>query len=176
MAYRAPLDAVKNLVAVGDQGTVTLTSGSDEIPYRVTNSATEPVTVMIRLSSTKLAFPDSITPGRLDLTRTLVPGANDFTVPVTTRARATFPMVIEIRTPDGKELLASSKVTIRSTALSGVGIALTIGAALTLVVWWFRHAYKRRRAVRVEAPASEPTRLADEQEAAAAASTSLTRP
>jgi hypothetical protein len=172
----APLDAVKNLVAVGDQGTVTLTSGSDEIPYRVTNSATEPVTVMIRLSSTKLAFPDSTTPGRLDLTRTLVPGANDFTVPVTTRARATFPMVIEIRTPDGKELLASSKVTIRSTALSGVGIALTIGAALTLVVWWLRHAYNRRRAARLEARASEPTGLADEQAATEAASTSLTRP
>jgi hypothetical protein len=180
----APLEAVKALVAVGDQGTVTLTSGSDEIPYRVTNSATEPVTVMIRLSSTKLAFPDSTTPGRLDLTKTLVPGANDFTVPVTTRARATFPMVIEIRTPDGKEVLASSKVTIRSTALSGVGIALTIGAALTLVVWWFRHAYKRRRAARGEARVEPPAGLTvtppgdpvDEQGAAAAASTSLTRP
>jgi len=143
---------------------------------------------MIRLSSTKLAFPDSTTPGRLDLTKTLVPGANDFTVPVTTRARATFPMVIEIRTPDGKEVLASSKVTIRSTALSGVGIALTIGAALTLVVWWFRHAYKRRRAARVEPRVEPPTGLTvtpagdaavtppDEQGATAAASTSLTRP
>jgi hypothetical protein len=171
-----PLEAVKGLVAVGDQGTVTLTSGSDEIPYRVTNASTEPVTVMIRLSSTKLAFPDSTTPGRLDLAETLKPGANDFTVPVTTRARATFPMVIEIRTPDGKELLASSKVTIRSTALSGVGIALTIGAALTLVVWWLRHAYKRRRAARVEARAEQPAAVADDQAIATAASTSLTRP
>ncbi|MEP6659322.1 MAG: hypothetical protein ABJD24_05335 [Acidimicrobiales bacterium] len=176
----APLEAVKNLVAVGDQGTVTLTSGSDEIPYRITNSSTEPVSVMIRLSSTKLAFPDSTTAGRLDLVKTLVPGANDFTVPVTTRARATFPMVIEIRTPDGKELLASSKVTIRSTALSGVGIALTIGAALTLVVWWLRHAYNRRRAARVQARSGQsggPTGgLADEPAAATAASTSLTSP
>jgi hypothetical protein len=176
----APLEAVKNLVAVGDQGTVTLTSGSDNIPYRVTNASTEPVSVMIRLSSPKLAFPDSATPGRRDLIKTLAPGANDFTVPVTTRARATFPMAIEIRTPDGKELLASSKVTIRSTALSGVGIALTIGAALTLVVWWMRHAYTRRRAARVQALAGQsagPTGgLNDEPAAAAAASTSLTRP
>ena len=81
------------------------------------NSSTEPVSVMIRLSSTKLVFPDSTTPGRLDQATTLAPGANDFTVKVTTQARATFPMVIEIRTPDGNELLASSKVTIRSTAL-----------------------------------------------------------
>jgi hypothetical protein len=172
----APLEAIKNFVSVGDQGTVTLTAASDDIPYRVTNSATGPVTVMIRLSSTKLAFPDSTTPGRLDQVKTLIPGATDFTVKVTTQARATFPMVIEIRTPDGKELLASSKVTIRSTALSGVGIALTIGAALTLVIWWFRHAYNRRRAARVAASASEPAALTDEQAAPATASTSLTRP
>ena len=110
-----------------------------------------------------------------------VPTSRSFrAVPVTTRARATFPMVIEIRTPDGKEVLATSKVTIRSTALSGVGIALTIGAALTLVVWWFRHAHKRRRAARVDTRVEPPTGLTvtptEEHGAAAAASTSLTRP
>ena len=84
-------------------------------------------------------------------------------------------MVIEIRTPDGKELLASSKVTIRSTALSGVGIALTIGAALTLTVWWLRHAYNRRRAARVAARPPPPS-APEEPAPAAAAGSSLTGP
>lgn len=175
-AAHVPLNAVKRYVEVSDQGTVTLTSSSDEIPYRVTNSASEPVTVMIRLSSTKLSFPGSTTAGRLDLATTLQPGATDFTVRVTTRARATFPMVIEIRTPDGSELLAQSKVTIRSTALSGVGIALTIGAALTLIIWWLRHHFKRRRAERSVARAQHSAGVSEEQETATAASTSLTRP
>jgi hypothetical protein len=36
-------------------------------------------------------------------------------------------------------------VTVRSTAVSGIGYVLTIGAAGFLVAWWFRHWRRTRR-------------------------------
>src|SRR5262249_26238612 len=41
--------------------------------------------------------------------------------------------------PDGTVTLDSSTFDIRSTAISGVGLLLSVGAALFLAVWWLRH-------------------------------------
>ena len=62
------------------------------------------------------------------------PGAHVVTIQVKTRAPpATRPVRITVRSPDDGVILAESQYTIRSTAVSGVGILLTIGAALFLV-------------------------------------------
>ena len=46
---------------------------------------------------------------------------------------------------DGGVLLAEGRYTIRSTAVSGVGVVLTIGAAGFLALWWGRHLRRARR-------------------------------
>src|SRR3546814_19258589 len=47
--------------------------------------------------------------------------------------------------PDGGITLASATHTVQSTAVSGAGLVLSIGALLFLVVWWARHCHKTRR-------------------------------
>jgi len=47
-------------------------------------------------------------------------------------------------------VIARTTFTVQSTALSGVGVFLSVGAGLFLVVWWSRHAWKARRAARAE--------------------------
>jgi len=40
----------------------------------------------------------------------------------------------------------SSQLTVRSTGLSGLGLALSVGALLVLALWWTRHVLSTRRA------------------------------
>jgi hypothetical protein len=40
--------------------------------------------------------------------------------------------------------LSAGEITVRSTATSVVGIVLSLGAVLVLVVWWIRPSRKRR--------------------------------
>jgi hypothetical protein len=47
-------------------------------------------------------------------------------------------------------VIARTTFTVQSTALSGVGVLLSVGAGLFLVAWWTRHAWKARRATRVD--------------------------
>jgi hypothetical protein len=49
------------------------------------------------------------------------------------------PVQVTVRSPDGNVVLATSRYTVRVTAVSGVGVVLTSGAALFLVIWWVRH-------------------------------------
>jgi hypothetical protein len=41
--------------------------------------------------------------------------------------------------------VAVTRFTVRSTAVSGVGLALTIAAGLFLALWWARHFRNARR-------------------------------
>ena len=153
---------VTGSVRISDQGTVTITSTTDDVPYIVENLASTPITVLLHLSSAKLEFPTTKSKGTSDFIQTLKPGFNQLTVRVTTLARATFPLTIELRTPNGRQLLASGELKLRATALSGVGIAITIGAGSVLLLWWgretLRRRARRRRAAREQHPANqEPT-------------------
>jgi hypothetical protein len=55
------------------------------------------------------------------------------------------PVTIQVTSPDGGLLVTSSRVTVRSTAVSGIGYVLSVGAGLFLVIWWFRHWRRARR-------------------------------
>ncbi len=55
------------------------------------------------------------------------------------RASGAFPLRITVTSPDGVLTVARARVTVRSTAVSGVGVVLSVGALLVLVVWWASH-------------------------------------
>ena len=61
------------------------------------------------------------------------------TCPVKTRASGAFPLNVDITSADGTLPVATTRYTVRSTAISGVGLVLSIGAGLFLLVWWARH-------------------------------------
>lgn len=119
----------------------TLTSREDEIPLQLRNDSTLPLRVVVRLDSDKLEFPEGPE-------RTLVIPAGevaDQAIAVKVRTSGSFPVTVEVDTADGSMPLAVSRITIRSTVLSGLGILLTAMAVGLLVVWWIVDHRRRRR-------------------------------
>ncbi len=125
----------------------TLTSREDEIPLQLRNDSTLPLRVVVRLDSDKLEFPEGPE-------RTLVIPAGevaDQAIAVKVRTSGSFPVTVEVDTADGSMPLAVSRITIRSTVLSGLGILLTALAVGLLGVWWFVDHRRRRRRREAEA-------------------------
>jgi hypothetical protein len=130
-----------NLVSLAAQSTITFTSRTASIPVSVLSSAPFPVKVVLSLSSDKFAFPDGSA-------RTLT--LDHPTTPVRIEARAItsgdrLPVEVTLTTPDGQLVIARAALTVHSTSISIVGIALTVVAALVLLVWWARTWRKGRR-------------------------------
>ena len=52
---------------------------------------------------------------------------------------------MKVTSPDGRCSIATERLTVRSTAVSGVGFVLSVGAGLFLVGWWIHHLRGERR-------------------------------
>jgi hypothetical protein len=131
-------------VLVPRSRTLTLTAREGEVPLTFQNRSDESLTVLVRLESDRLEFPD----GTL---RSLVLPPENTTMRVRVRARTSgaFPLRVSLLTPQGGIPLAESRFTVRSTAASGVGIVLSAGAGAFLLLWWARHLVRGRRAKRL---------------------------
>jgi hypothetical protein len=135
-------------VAITDDETVTLTSREGDIPLTIRNDTGAPVEVRLSFDSdNKLEFPAGSTQ-RLRLDE----GPNRVEVPVVARASGAFPLRITATSPDGVLTVTRARVTVRSTAVSGVGLVLSVGALLVLVIWWASHWRSARRNRRLVDP------------------------
>ncbi len=126
---------------VGVQQTrVTLTSRHGAIPITVTNAGDQRLTVVLRLSSPRVDLPpvsESFTLNpREHVTRR---------VEVGTRITGTFPIRVEVLTPDGRvRIVQNGQVTLVSTAFNRVALLLAGGAIGFLLLWWGRKSGWRR--------------------------------
>jgi len=125
------------LDAVSTQGrrTITVTARDTTIPLRLSNAHDRPLRVRLRFESPRLRF---VRGEEQELT--LEPGNNRIDVPVTVRSSGEFLLRTTVESPAGRVVLARSSVRVRSTTFSGVGLILSGGALLVLVVWWGRTA------------------------------------
>ena len=143
---RAYLGGVNNrirgqlaLVQAPERRSITLTARRGEIPVTIRNGTPYPVRVRVRLDSDTLDFPDGDV---RDLE--LQPGAHTERFTVEARSSGAFRLRVLIESPDGALEIANTRFTVRSTATSGVGLALSIGAGGFLMVWWASHLRGRR--------------------------------
>ncbi|MEL7207331.1 MAG: DUF6049 family protein [Actinomycetota bacterium] len=120
--------------------TVTLTSRRARVPVAVSNAMGVPARVRITVTSDRLEFPEG---SQIEVV--LEDGATTVQVPVEARTTGSFRMQVDVSSPDGVLAITSVPVSIRSTAVSGVGIALSIGAGLVLATWWVRNWHSSRR-------------------------------
>lgn len=145
-SVRADLQVPFTSIHVPAKDKVTLGSDNAKFPLPIESSLDYPVQVVIQLEANdRVEFPQN----RIE--QELEPGSTVVTIPVETRAAGDTPVRITVRSPDDGVILAESQYTIRSTAVSGVGIVLTAGAALFLAVWWGRH-WRRTRTARAASP------------------------
>jgi hypothetical protein len=107
---------------------------------RFTNDLGRPIRVKLRLQSPRLVFTDG---AEQDLT--LNPGLNRFDVKVDVRTSGQFVMQADLLAPDSDRVLASTRQRIRSRTFSGVGLMLSGGALLFLVIWWSRTLRRKHR-------------------------------
>jgi hypothetical protein len=138
----AELDQKFAGVVVPDRQTVTLTSADGQLPITVRNLLDDPVEVQVLLrSSERLEFPEgNVITVKLGAKETV-----NRQVQVKTRATGDTPIQVIVQTPGGARQLQSTRYNVRSTAVSGVGLFLTIGAAGFLALWWIRHIRLTRR-------------------------------
>jgi Family of unknown function (DUF6049) len=141
-AYGRAFDDQIGKITIATERTVTFTAGRAPIPITVLNDATYPVSVVMTLASDEFTFPNGST-------RILVLDHPTTSVRVVAQARTSggrLPIDVTLRTPDGQLLLARTELTVHSTAISFVGVALTVFAGAVLLVWWARTWRRSRRA------------------------------
>ncbi len=136
----ALLQSVEDVVAAGFEGVVltgqtdlNLTSRAGDLPIAIANSNDYPVTVLVRIRSERLRFPDGE-----EFEVVAEPDITRLDIPVEALATGSVPTFVEVRTPDGALVLDDRQLNVRSTAVSGVGLALSLGALAVLAIWWVR--------------------------------------
>ena len=133
-------------VTLATERTVTFTAQRAPIPITVLSDVPYPVRVVVTLTSDKFSFPDGNT-------RTLLLDRPTTSVRVAAQARTSgdrLPIDVTLHTPDGQLLLARTVLTVQSTAISFVGVALTVAAGAVLLAWWVR-TWRRSRRLRPRA-------------------------
>ncbi len=152
----APLTMVDKLgseLSLPPGRTVTVTSSSARFPIAITSTSRTPLHVILLVSGPNLT-------SSTDVPVVLKRGTTSLIVRVGTRTSGDSTLQLRLVSPAGLLELANAEFTIRSTAISGVAIALTAGAGAFLLYWWFRSASRRRRrhaARRRRNQHSEPT-------------------
>jgi hypothetical protein len=112
------------------------------LPFSFQNDLDYPVRVEVSFISDKLTFVDLVDGDTATLV--LEPGLNTEVFNVQALTSGTFPLQVEMRSPDGTLELGDSRVQVRSTALSSIGIAIGVGAAAFLLLWWVVQMRRRR--------------------------------
>ena len=125
-------------IAGGDR--ITLTDRRTDLPLTIVNGQSLPLNVELLLTAEKIRFPEG---DRLRLV--LVPGDNAITIPVETLASGDARVTATVVSPGGFFELGSGTVDIRSTAISGLGLLISVAALVVLGVWWIRTILRVRR-------------------------------
>jgi hypothetical protein len=118
-----------------------LTGKKGTVPVSIRNTADVPLTVRVRMSSSKLRFPDG------DRMVVLAPNAyTEVRINLEIRSNGSFPVSLEVFTPSGTTRLGSVvPLTANVGGLSGLGNLVTGAGALVVLTWWARHVRRNRR-------------------------------
>ena len=116
-----------------DQSTVILASASGTIPVTLYSSADYGITGLLQISADRIDFPE----GQVIPVGILTQTASTPISAKMTRGTSSL-MTIKLTTTDGKVVIASGTIQVRSTSASVVGYALSIGSLLVIAWWWWR--------------------------------------
>ncbi|MHB1928907.1 MAG: DUF6049 family protein [Acidimicrobiales bacterium] len=175
------LERVERRITLPQATSITFTARSGTLPVTVQSLPRTVVHAQLVLSSPKLQFrPVRGLRGSCRITAeseicqlTLSGAVTVVRLPVTSRTSGVFALTVELLTPDGSSVLASDRDSIRSTAVSWVGLVLMVGAGLSLLLWWIRNLRHGRRARRLVPPPGDD---GSDEAAAVAAGMSPSRP
>jgi hypothetical protein len=141
---------------------ITLTSTHGQLPLTILSSPSKTARIQLKLTSSRLIFQAFSPPGghcqvpvATSEVCTLTLSAQNTTikVPVQARSSGVFPLEVDLLSPDGVQPPGipgwHDSDTVRSTAISGVGVVLIVLAVVSLAIWWARDLRHGRRARRL---------------------------
>ena len=145
---RKAVDDLVQTVRLPTNQTITLTSDTADIPLTIHRSASGPTMIRLKFdTNTRLTFAK----GNSQLVR-----LTDTTTQLRIRVHSDSPgdsiVQVTATSPNGTLLVGTSKLVVRSTAASGMGLVISFGSLGFLLVWWARDIFRgrrRRRATRV---------------------------
>jgi hypothetical protein len=147
---RAAAVAATEGLELPPSGTIVVTSHEAKLPLVLRNQSGRSMQLALQLSSSELEFT-----GPNPVLLTLPPGPTDIEVPIQTRRSGEFEIDIRATSPDGGLAVADTHLTVQSRAISGVGVLLSAGALVFLVLWWVRN-YRTRNRRRAGPAVDEP--------------------
>ena len=145
--FSTVVDGTANF-AVLESERVTLATRRADLPIVLRNEQPVPINVIVRLTSEKLRLVDGD-----ELTLTLRPGQTEILIPVQSVSSGDARILVSVTSPDGVLDLATGSVDVRSTAISGLGLLVSIVSLSILLTWWARtilRVRRNRRAASVE--------------------------
>ena len=145
--FSTVVDGTANF-AVLESERVTLATRRADLPIVLRNEQPVPINVIVRLTSEKLRLV-----GGDELTLTLRPGQTEILIPVQSVSSGDARILVSMTSPDGVLDLATGSVDVRSTAISGLGLLVSIVSLSILLTWWARtilRVRRNRRAASVE--------------------------
>jgi hypothetical protein len=132
------LERELGVIDLPDPQPVTLAARSASIPLVMDSTAAGPRQVLLRLRSDKVISPDD---GKVV---EIEPGVSSLDVGVEARSLGVSPLEVSVWTPDGETRLAATRFEIRSTAIPGLGLLVSVGALGLLGLWWYLDLRGRR--------------------------------
>ena len=115
-----------------------LTSGEGSIPLRMGDPGPTPLTVQIVLRSASFEFP-----GGAQQTVTLDGPDEIVTFDVVAKAGGPQTIRVKTRAPSGRDLGEDQNLAVRTTAVNGVALWITVGAGVLLLLLWSRRLFRR---------------------------------
>ncbi len=139
---RAEMTAIRTAIELPAGFSFSLTGRSTTVPIKLYNNSDIALTVRVRMTSSKLKFPDG------DVVQELPPQSfTEVRIRIETLTNGRFPASMQVFTPDGNTPLAPPvPLTASVTVLSGLGNLITGALLLVVLSWWVRHMRKNRRA------------------------------
>lgn len=136
---------------------ITLATRRAELPLVISNEQPVAINVIVRLTSEKLRLL-----GGDELALTLEPGETELVIPVESVGSGDARILVQVTSPDGVLALATGSIDVRSTAISGLGLIVSLISLSVLLTWWARtilRVRRNRRAASVH-PAAQATQAA----------------
>jgi len=147
VSRRAYTDAVFSTVvdgtsnfAVLESERITLATRRADLQLVINNEQLVPINVIVRLTSEKLRLV-----GGAELVLTLDPGQTEILIPVESVSSGDARILVSVTSPDGVLDLATGSIDVRSTAISGLGLIVSVVSLSILLTWWARTILRLRR-------------------------------
>lgn len=116
----------------------TFTARQGELQFKVINDTGHPARLTLTMTS------PNVTLNQDRIVETFPAGSKTVTVEVTARTSGQFPLEVRLETADGL-VIAETTISIRSTSLNKIALAITLGALAFLILFYVLRGMRRGR-------------------------------